>query len=205
MLNSLRAIEMLGGKDNKVAQIEGQFSRNLSTQRSIVHSQFLHDHVQSFNEMYSVSWKAKGDKENKSISDILKSLEKEGCPDVFLKSITLNKPWVLYDQTLLENRQVFVPFIFHAHPFKPSVFARLKGRMPSFPLYSRMREIRKILSTELDDETKKRWRDILLINYPHESLTNQDVCQIWQHDSCCILLKESRGKFDLMEIDEGKV
>ena len=204
MLNSLRAVEMLGGAKNKVLAITGQYSRAISSNRIESACCLVNDHLQTLTELYSINWKAQGDQESQTIEAILKLLEIEGCPDLFLKSITVLKPWTIYDTNLLQDRQTNIPFIFHPHPFKPSVFERLKGRMPSFPLYSRMKEIRKNLSVDLDEETKKRWRDILLINYPHKSLTNEEIRNIWKADPSVILLKESKGKFDFMEIDESK-
>jgi len=204
MLNSLRAIDMMGGTNLKLTQLQGQFSRAIETQRLERLSPFLHDHWRTLTEMYSINWKAKGDGYAETVSTILQNLEQEGCPDIFLSSMTVILPWTRYEPYTFENREILVPFVFHPHPFKPSVFNRLKGRMPSFRLYSRMKELRKILSVDLDEETKKRWRDILLVNYPHESLTNQEIRQMWTNKGCCILLKESKGSFTFMEVDETR-
>mgnify|MGYP001609457042 CR=1 FL=1 len=145
MLNSLRALEMLEGDKNKVIEIQGQFSRNIQTNEIPYTSPFIKEHWHNLSELYAIRWKAKGDDNAQTVSEILKSLEKEACPDIFLKSITIIKPWMTYDNSTMEKREINVTFIFHPHPFKPSVFNRLKGRMPSFALYSRMKEIRKIL------------------------------------------------------------
>lgn len=202
MLNSLRAIEMLGGGKLKVSAIRGKFSRNVATVRAT--EGMLHRYYQRLGEMYSIRWKADGGANWLTVSQILRQLEEQGCPDVFIESITIELPWVKYSEHTLENQETWVPFVFHPHPFKPSVWNRLKGRMPSFVLYARIKEIRKILGADLDNETRKRWRDVLLINYPHESLSNQEIRQIWAKEPCCILLKESKGKFTLMEVAESR-
>jgi len=204
MLNSLRAIDMLGGGKLPVSQIKGQYSRALTSTRFSTNSQVLNDHFQTLSEMYSISWKAEGRFEWLTVEKILEGLEKDGCPDGFLESITVERPWIKSNEYTLQNEEIHVPFMFHAHPFKPSVFHRLKSEVPSYRLYSRMKELRAILSKDLDEETKKRWRDILLLNYPHESLSNQEIRQLWRNEPCCIVLKESKGKFTLMEVDESR-
>jgi hypothetical protein len=204
MLNSLRAIDMLHGEKLLVSQIHGQYSRGLATDRAPINATVLRDHLQSLTELYSISWKAKGRVDWLTVQQILSDLEKEGCPDVFLESITIERQWIKYSSYTMQNEEIYVPFIFHPHPFKPSVFHRLKSELPSYRLYSKMKELRATLSTELDDQTKKRWRDILLVNYPHQTLENQEIRQLWANESCCILLKESQGKFMLMEVEESK-
>lgn len=205
LLNSLRSIDILGGGQLKVTELHGQFSRNIETHDAPFSSSVVHNHLHRLSEIYFISWKSKGNGEAKTVSEIVKELEKDGCPDVFLKSLTIIRPWTKYTEYLMENVETNKSFTFHPHPFKPSVFSRLKGRMPSLRLYSRMKELRKILSVDLDDDTKKRWRDILLVNYPHQSFSNQEIRQLWGSEPCCILLKESKGKFTLMEVEESRV
>lgn len=195
---------MLGGGNVKVIGIDGQFSRNINTQRLSFASRFLKDHINSLVEMYPIHWKANGDREAVTVSQILKELEKDGCPDVFLKTLTIIIPWTIFSEYTMKNKQINYVFTFHPHTFRPSMWSRLKSRIPSFPLFVRLKELRKLLSSELDDETKKRWRDTLLINYPHESLSNQEIRQIFANQPWCILLKESRGRFTLMEISESR-
>jgi hypothetical protein len=202
MLNSLRAIAMLGCGKLSVSQIQGQYSRGLAITRTSPSSQTLKDHFQSLSEMYSISWKAKGRFEWLTIEDILKGLEDDGCPDAFLESITIERPWIKSNAYTLQDEEIHVPFMFRPHPFKPSVFHRLKSELPSYRLYSKMKEMRAKLSTDLDEQTKKRWRDILLVNIPHPTLENQEIRHLWANVSCCILLKESKGKFMLMEVEE---
>jgi len=204
MLNSLRAISMLGGGKLNVIKIAGQYSRTITHDNIPAHSRFVSSHLRSLNEMFSIRWSAKGDKEAGTVDEILTTLEKDGCPELFVQTMTIIKPWSMYNDYTMETEEVNIPFVFHPHPFKPSVFSRLKGRMPSLQLYARMKEIRKILSAELDDETKKRWRDILLINYPHEKIGNQETRQLWGNEPYCFLLKESKGKFTFMEVDESR-
>jgi hypothetical protein len=202
MLNSLRAIDILGGGKLLVSQIHGQYSRGLATNRSPINATVLRDHLQSLTELYSISWKAKGRVDWLTVQQILNDLEKEGCPDVFLESITIERQWIKYSSYTMQNEEIHVPFMFHPHPFKPSVFHRLKSKLPSYGLWSKMKELRADLSTTLDEQTKKRWRDILLINIPNPTLENQEIRQLWTNVSCCIILKESKGKFMLMEVEE---
>jgi len=204
MLNSLRAIEMMGGHDLLLTQIDARYSKTIGKAQHIPCQMDSLYQIDRLDKMFQYNWKAKGNKDAQRVSNILQELAKDGCPDMFIKTMTVILPWTRYEPYTLENREIFIPFIFHPHPFKPSVFNRLKGRMPSFQLYSRMKEIRRILSADLDEETKKRWRDILLVNYPHESLTNQEIRQMWTNKGCCMLLKESKGSFTLMEVDETR-
>jgi hypothetical protein len=62
--------------------------------------------------------------------------------------------------------------------------------------------IRRELTKDLDKETKKRWRDTLLLNRPHEELENQEIRAFWQTKHYALLLKESKGKFTLMDLGE---
>lgn len=204
MLNSLRAIDMMGGNDLKVTDIRGQFSRTTFTQKLPMTSQFAQSHIQRLNEIYFLGWKAKGDSYAKTIGEIVTEIEKDNIPEIFLKSLTVIMPWSSYNDYTLEKTDGYIPFIFHPHPFKPNTWKRLKSTMPSLSLWSRMKELRKILSVDLDEETKKRWRDILLINYPRQTLTNQEIVNIWHTIPCAMLLKESKGNFSLMEVAESK-
>jgi len=194
---------MLGGTELKVTQLQGQFSRNLEMQRIEPQSMFVRDHWHTLTEMYSISWKAKGDDYGKTVAEILKDAEEDGCPDIILKSLVILRPYQMYDATNLKNVDINVPFTFHPHPFKPSVFQRLKSSTPSLSLYSRIKELRRIHSAELDDVTKKRWRDILLINDPHETWSNEDIRAMWSTPSYRLLLRETKGSFSLMEVDEA--
>lgn len=194
---------MLGGGKEKVVQLKGNFSRQIEEENILCKAEYLRRRTR-LTEKYEVDWKAKGDREAKLVDVILSQLERDGCPDLFLSSFAVNKQWETFDNYKLKNITINVHWEFYPHPFKPSTFHRLKGRMPSFQLYSRMKELRKILSTDLDKETRKRWRDILLINYPHEQFSNQEIRQIWKNCPWILLLKESRGKFVFMEVDESK-
>jgi len=197
---------MLGGGHLKVSEIDGQFSRSIHIERLPTVSRFLRDHLNNLTEMYPVHWKAEGDRDVQTISQILQDLlEKDGCPDVFLTRLTILVPWIIFDNYAMENREILLPFIYEPHPFKPSTWRRLKSnRFPSFPLYVRFQELRKRLSKDLDDETRKRWRDIILMNKPQKELSNQEIEQIFRNQPWCILLKESKGKFTLMEVDESR-
>jgi len=203
MLKSLRAIEMMGGGNLKLTRLEGQFSRNLDIQHREVTSPFLRDHMVKLSEYFPLRLKAEADKDAKTVSQILKSVEEDGCPDVFITSAVALRPYSVYDQAKFKNRKINIPFIFHTHPFSPSVWKRLKSKtFPSFGTYLRLKEIIKNLSEDLDEDTKKRFRGNLLLNYPHQELSNQDIRAMWQNEPYAILFKERKGKFDLMEIEE---
>lgn len=202
LLNSLRAIYTMGGAKLKVTAIHGQFSKTVFSEPLPFKSEFANYHIQRLNKMYTVQWKAKGDGYAKEIEEIIRQTEMDAISDIFLKSLTIIKPYSSFDTNEMKTKPDFAQFVFYPHPFKKGVFKRLKGRMPSQSLYKKMMEMRKL--SDLDKETKKRWRDVLLLNRPHKNLSNQEIINIWHNEPSVLILKESKGNFELMEIAELK-
>ena len=202
LLNSLRAIYMMGGAKLKVTAIAGQFSKTVFSDKLPFKSKFANYYIQRLDKMYTVQWKAQGDGYAKEVEEIIQQTEMDLIPDIFLKSLTIIKPYSRFDTTEMETKPDFAQFVFYPHPFKKGVFKRLKGRMPSQSLYKKMKEMRK--RSDLDKETKKRWRDILLLNRPPQNLSNQEIINIWHNELAALILKESKGNFELMEIAELK-
>lgn len=202
MLNSLQSIYLMGGGSLKITRIGGHFSKTLFNQQMPITSQIGRIHMQKLDEMYTARWKAKGYNYAITIEEAVKQLEKEGISDLFLNSLSIIIPYTRTDESTLENIEGYVQFNFKPHPFKPSTFKRLKGQMPSYQLYAKMKELREELSQELTDATRKRWRDILLVNDPIPYLSKDEVIGIWHDIPCAFLLRENSGTFTLMELGE---
>ena len=202
LLNSIDAINLMGGENLKVTRIDGQFSKTVFSEPLPYRSEFADYYMQRLDKMYILSWKAKGDAYAKSIGEIVEQTRLDGIPDVFLKRLTIIQPYNEFDELTHETVNCFSQFDFHPHPFKRGVFKRLKSRMPSQKIYEKMVEMRN--REDLDEATKKRWRGVLLLNTPPKNLSNQELYNIWHNEPAALILKESRGRFELMEIAEVK-
>lgn len=202
LLSSLRAIYMMGGEHFKVNAITGRFSKTVFADKLPFRSEFANYYMQRLDRQYLVRWKAQGDGYARTVKNIIEQTELDGIPDVFISELTLIKPYSRFDVATQETVDYNVPFIFTPHPFKKGLFKRLKGRMPSYELYKKMVEMRN--EADLDEETRKRWRGILLLNTPVEMLSNQEIVSLWFNESAALLLKETKGKFELMEVSEIK-
>lgn len=202
MLNSVRAIQMLGGGKLLVSEFKGRFSKAVRAFNEPAKSQFIRSILTTLDRAVHFNWSAKAVKDAVTVNKILEDIAKDECPDIFLESIRIERGYIQHSSYTMEDETLWVPFDFHSHPFKPSTFKRLKGEMPSYRLYKKMQQIRRELKSELDKETQKRWRDILLLNKPHESLSNQDVINLWQNHQCVLLLKETRRGYEFMNLNE---
>ena len=214
---SLQVINVLDGGNMLVTDIEGSFSRNVYSKFVEPHSRFIATFLNKFYERAIISWRADKDKDGKpvTVKVILDDLAKDGVTDVALKRITFVIPYMTYDNYTMENRLKYVPWTFRPFTFRPLVWERLKAStFPCKELYRKwISEKRAFIKDKSKDEVQikskikeiiKRWRDVILFNEPHPELDDADIFSMWQGRKFAVILKESRGKFDLMDLGEFK-
>lgn len=202
--NSLRTIQALGGGSEIVVMLKGGFSRTIKTAQQKRKSEFIKTILNRVGEEVTVDWHAKGWINAKTVDEILMSVyKKDGIPDVLLRQITFAIAWIQYSDYTMKNETMHTEWAFNPFNFKPGVWKSLKASdYPGKRLYDKYVAVRNELRSTLDDETKKRWRDTLLMNKPHKAFSNQEVRQIWTHKPWVLVLKETRGKFELMDLGE---
>jgi len=204
---SLQAINLVGGGDLLIKAIEGSFSRNIKGYMLPHKSKFVKTLYDKFYERAIIAWKASQDKNGLpvTVKEFLKDIAKDGIPDVMIKEVTFVVPYTTYDRYTMQNQTFYKEWTFRPYTFRKTVWERLKAKdFPSKQLYLKILEIKRNLKKELNPDTYKRWRDVLLFNEPHPELDNNDIRSIWMGRPFALLLKETRGKFELMDLGELK-
>ena len=205
IFNSLRTLDILGASDVHVMALDGQFSRNLQTTTRKTRSRFIREDLVRMNEMCVVRWRTDALRTAATVRQILEVVyEKDGIPDVMLKKITFAMPWTKYNSYSDKNEDIWIEWVFNPYTFRKGVWKRLKAvAFPGQRLYERYAALRKEMSKNLSEETAKRWRDTLMMNKPNPKLDNQEIRQIWGNKPWALILKETRGSFDLMNVTES--
>lgn len=197
---------MTGGGKEILGHIKGGFSRNLWTRATTPKSRFLQPILNKLGESILIDWKMTGLKDAPTVDSFLKDISKDGIPDIFLSEITFEIPWTQYNTYTMHNEDTWIDWNFTPYNFKPGVWQALKAELfPAKALFNQFKTIRKELVKDLDEQTKKRWRDTLLLNKPHDELENQEIRVFWQNKAYALLLKEAKGTFSLMDLGEWRL
>jgi len=204
---SLQVINAAQGSDMLITRIEGSFSRNLYSRFIEPHSKFVVTFLNKLYERAIISWRADKDKDGKpvTVKDMLKDLAKDGIIDVAINNITFTIPYVAHDNYTMKNQQFWKEWTFRPYTFRPKVWHRLKAeKFPCKELYHRWITTKREYKNTMKVDIFKRWKDVILFNEPHPELDNDDIRSFWLGRKFAIILKETRGKFDLMDLGELK-
>jgi len=201
LFNSLRTIKEGGGGKERVTALRGSFSQSVYNRELPVKSRFVRELFSSLSEVASVRWIG----EATTIDEVLEDLERDGVPDLSIENIEFAVPWTEWNQNTLRNEMTWLSWRFFPYTFRRGIWERLKAEVfPSQATYQRFKEARKEIGENVNESTRKRWRDALLLNQPKRDLSNQEIRQIWSAKPYALLLKESRGDFSLMDLGEFK-
>lgn len=205
---SLAAITATDGESMLVTNIEGSYSKLLHTDFSQTKSKFIKQVANHLTKFFVISWKNEQSGDAVTAREILRDLKLNGVQDVILQKITFAIPWTQFNNSTLQNESFYEPWTFKPQTFRKGIWKRLKAldNYPGKELYEKYCRIKEDLAESLDQSTRKRWRDAILMNDPkeHANLDNAEFRSFWTGKRCALILKESRGKFDLMDLGEWR-
>lgn len=202
LFNSLRTIYDTGGKEEKVTKIHGIYSKTVAKDTKIPKSRFINTYMVRNDLAAVVHWTGEG--EAVSVKTIIEELEEESIPDIAISKIDFCVPWT--ESVNYENKIVQHPWSFDTYTFRKGMWKRLKADIfPAQILYHKYTNIRQEILKDADNEVRKRWRDALLLNKPQRDLTNQEIRGMWSNKPYALILRESRGQFELMDLGELKI
>lgn len=203
---SIMALSQAGAGDWLISRIKGQYSAVLHKDTVQMKGTVFKEIYTSFQKMAKVDWVNEQSGHPLALKEIAAEATMNKIPDVIITKITVLVPWVQYNNNTLKNESFMLPWTFSPYTFRKGTWKRLKALdFPAKRLYEEYLIQKRELLESMSDVTKKRWRDTLLMNEPQKQLTNQEIRAIWSgQNKCVLLLKESRGNFDLMNIGEWK-
>lgn len=206
IFNSLRTLDGLGANNELVLSVEGHYSRNLQSAQKKTGSPFIDSVMVNMTEMVQVRWHCDCVQNAVTVREILDNVYNiDGIPDVILQKITFAMPHTFYNSNNYRTEKSWLEWVFSPYTFRRGIWERLKAtEFPGQKLYIRYTLLRKELSKTLDKETAKRWRDTLMMNRPNPSLDNDEIRGIWSNKQWALLLKETTGNFDLMNMSESR-
>jgi hypothetical protein len=203
---SLSAIVMSDGGDMLVTQIRGAYSKTLSKDQQVPKSKIIKNLLTNFNKFAIIDWKVEQTGKPIPLKEILRDLKLSGIPDIIIEKITFAISWTQYNNYTMQNEEIMKPWSFKPYTFRKGIWKRLKAleNFPAKRLYEKYRSAKEALVEDLDEATRKRWRDTILLNEPHPELDNGEIRSMWMGKKFALILKESRGHFDLMDIGEWR-
>lgn len=201
IFNSLRTLYESGAKKEQVTSLYGTFSKTIS-QAPLAHkSRFIQTYVEGLNRRAAVYYKGPAIQ----LAEIVESIERDGILEAAITDIDIVIPWTQWSDYALENVELPEPWSFHTYTFRHTIWERLKADVfPGQSLYQIYKDTRKNFGESVDDEVRRRWRDAILMNKPKPHLMNQEIRQMWQNKPYALILTESRGQFELMDLGEWK-
>jgi hypothetical protein len=205
---SVRAIANAGGKDMQFNHIEGRFSRNLFGKRQMVTSRFIKVLFSKMYEQAIISWKVEEDGKLATIGELLQDLAKNNIIDMAIKEITFVIASTQYNNYSMKNESIQYQWTFHPFTFRPTVWKRLKAskNFPGRNLYLQSIEVKRNLKKETNQDVFKRWKDVILLNDKdeHSNLENYEIRNLWMDKKFALLIRETQGEFELMDIGEWR-
>lgn len=206
IFNSLRTLDALGANNELIMGVEGHYSRNLQSTQKKTSSHFIKEVLVNMTELVHVRWKCDCVNECVTVRELLDNIyNHDGVPDLILKKITFAIPYTYYSNYAMKNEKSYLTWTFFPYTFRKGLWERLKAiEFPGQKLYARFVLLRKEMSKSMDRETAKRWRDTLMMNKPNPKLDNQEIRNVWGDRRWALLLKETRGNFDLMNMSESR-
>lgn len=208
---SVRAIANMGGGKMLFNRIEGRYSKNLVSTSQKVSSRFIQGHWQKIYKQAIISWNVEKDPTHRlaTIQELLLDLEENEIIDMALKEITFVLPTIMYNNDTLQNENYYLQWTFRPYTFRPTVWRRLKAskNFPARNLYLQSLKKKRELQNESQRNVFKRWKDVLLVNdkEEHTNLENYEIRQLWMDKKFAMLLKETKGDFELMDLGDWKL
>ena len=203
---SISAIVMTDGGEMSVTRIKATYSKTLSRDDQTPNSKIIKYLMTNFNKFATVDWRVDETGKPLQLKEILRDLKLNGIPDMIIEEITFAIPWVEYNNYTMQNENMMKPWTFKPYTFRKGIWKRLKAldNFPAKRLYEKYCSAKEALVEDLDEATRKRWRDTILLNEPHPELDNSEIRGMWMSKKFALILKESRGHFDLMDIGEWR-
>jgi len=204
---SISAIAIGDGADMLISRIRGKYSKSLSTDAQMPQTKFARSIITKFEKFAEIDWKVEQIGKPVPLKEVLRDLKLNGIPDAIIQEITFLIPWVEYNNYTMQNETIMKEWKFNPYTFRKGIWKRLKAldNFPAKKLYEKYRNIKEMLVEDLDEITRKRWRDTILLNEPHPELENNEIRTMWIGKKFALILKESRGTFELMDIGEWRV
>jgi len=203
---SLAAISAVEGDKMLVTFIDARYSKTIGSNTQRVQSQFIKRNLNRMEYMVEIRWNVEETGHPVTVKEILKDLKANGIPDAILKKITFAIPWTIYNNEKRQNENIHVSWSFRPQTFRKGIWKRLKAlsHYPGKELYEKYCQIKDELVEQIAQPTRKRWRDTILLNEPHPELDNAEFRSFWQGKRFALILKQSRGSFDLLDIGEWR-
>ena len=203
---SVSAIASSDGQDMLVTRIRASYSKTLSKDKQAPQGKIVRYITTTFNKFAIADWKVEETGKPISLRQILKEFKLNAIPDMIIEAITFVIPFVEYSNYSMKNENVMKEWKFVPYTFRKGIWKRLKAldNFPAKKLYEKYCNTKETLVEDLDDATKKRWRDTILLNEPHPELDNAEIRSMWIGKKFALILKESRGNFELMDIGEWR-
>ena len=184
-----------------VTQIQGVYSKDLQQDSSTPQGKIFKSIYTAFRKIAKVDWKVEQSGKPLTFKEIVAELRSNNIPDVIIEKITFAMPTIKYNNNTLQNEPFYQEWSFKPYTFRKGLWNRLKAiDFPAKKLYEEYQKTKTDQLSNLSEVTRKRWRDTILMNAVHDELTNQEIRGIWQGVSFALILKESRGTFELMNI-----
>lgn len=202
---SVMVLSKAGAENLLVTRISGQYSTVLHKETIPMKGTIFKYIYNSFQKMATVDWNNQKSGKALTIKQIVDEIRQNSIPDIILDKLTVLMPWTRFNNNTLKNEVMLQPWTFSPYTFRKGTWARLKAiDFPAKQLYEEYLQTKRGLLENMSESIRKRWRDSLLMNAPHDDMTNQEIRSMWMGVDYALILKESRGNFDLMNIGEWK-
>ncbi len=188
----------------QVTRIKGVYSKDLQKDSTTPQGKIFRMIYTAFKKIAIVDWKVEQTGKPLTFKEITAEIKSNNIPDIMIEKITFAIPYTQFNNYTMENEKMAKAWTFKPYTFRKGLWNRLKATdFPAKKLYEEYQITKHELLEKLSDVTRKRWRDTILMNESHDELTNQEIRGIWQGVSFALILKESRGSFDLMDMGES--
>ena len=202
---SIITLNRTGAGKHKVTKIRAHFSKALHRDLQKLEGSIFKQILTEFRKIAIVDWNVETTGQALTLEQIADEIKRNNIPDMVLDNITFTVPYLRYNGNTFKNETFHTEWTFKPYTFRKGVWNRLKAiNFPAKKLYEEYVRIKRDLTENLSKVTRKRWRDTILMNQPHDELTNQEIRSIWQGEPFVLILKESRGRFDLMDMGEWR-
>jgi hypothetical protein len=205
---SVAALIHSGAEELKVTRIKARYSKTVHKDLSQLQGCIFKEVLTEFRKMVLVDWKVGkkvGQDKPLSLKEIFAQISLNSIPDIIIEKICFSVSYTQFNNYTLKNEDFCTEWSFEPYTFRKGFWDRLKAvNFPARKLYEEYIKQRNDLLKDLSETTRRRWRDTILTNAPHDELTNQEIRNLWGGVPYVIILKESRGNFELMDMGEWR-